>query len=279
LGVAASAAAFNGNADRALALGLETRLKVVTETRFGGPITEFEREEARQIQHSLLPAGPLQGPSFEINYRFSPYAGVGGDFADFFELPDGQVGLYVGDIVGKGLPAALYAALVMGMLRGIHKSGQNTATALSVLNERMLVRPLKGRYATTLYAIFDPASRKLTFSNAGLPYPVLVSESGCSLLGEGGLPSGLFPGAKYDSHTTQLAPGDVVLFATDGLHELRDRNDQDFSWEKLRKIWLECRCKSADESLNLLFEEAREFSEGGSEQHDDITAVVLKIRG
>ena len=175
--------------------------------RFGGPITEFEREEARQIQHSLLPAGPLEGPSFEINYRFSPYAGVGGDFADFFELPDGQVGLYVGDIVGKGLPAALYAALVMGMLRGIHKSGQNTATALAVLNERMLVRPLKGRYATTLYAIFDPVSHKLTFSNAGLPYPVLVSESGCSLLGEGGLPSGLFPGAKYESHTVQLSAG------------------------------------------------------------------------
>jgi sigma-B regulation protein RsbU (phosphoserine phosphatase) len=251
----------------------------VSEVRFGGPITEFEREEARQIQQSLLPSGPLQGSSFEITYRFSPYAGVGGDFADFFELPCGKVGLYVGDIVGKGLPAALYAALVMGMLRGIHKSGQDTATALAILNERMLVRPLKGRYATTLYAIYDPATRKLTFSNAGLPYPLLASESGCILLGAGGLPSGLFPGASYESYTAQLHPGDVVLFATDGLHELRNRADQDFSWDRMQEIWLGCRCKSAEQSLNLLFDEAREFSEGGSEQHDDITAVVLKICG
>src|SRR6202050_2052131 len=123
--------------------------------RFGGPITEFEREEARQIQQSLLPAGPLRGTSFEITYRFSPYAGVGGDFADFFELPDGQVGLYIGDVVGKGLAAALYAALVMGLLRGLHKSGANPAESLALLNRRMLVRPVTGRYATTLYALFD----------------------------------------------------------------------------------------------------------------------------
>ena len=83
-------------------------------------------------------------PSFEIAYRFSPYAGVGGDFADFFELPDGQVGIYVGDVVGKGLPAALYAALVMGLLRGLHKTGSGTADSLSLLNERMLVRPVTG---------------------------------------------------------------------------------------------------------------------------------------
>ncbi len=68
-------------------------------------------------------------------YRFSPFAGVGGDFADFFELPDGQAGLYVGDVVGKGLPAALYAALVMGMLRGLHKTGADTATSLGAIEQ------------------------------------------------------------------------------------------------------------------------------------------------
>ena len=81
---------------------------------------------------------------------------MGGDFADFFQLPDGQIGIYVGDVVGKGLPAAMYAALVMGMLRGIHKTGEDTATALALLNERLLVRPVAGRYAATLYAVFDP---------------------------------------------------------------------------------------------------------------------------
>jgi len=179
-------------------MGLQSSL----DERFAGPVTRFEREEARQIQYSLLPACSLEAPSFEIAYRFSPYAGVGGDFADFFELPDGQVGLYIGDVVGKGLPAALYAALVMGLLRGLHKTGSSTAESLALLNNRMLVRPVTGRYATTLYAIFDPASRKLTFSNAGMPQPLLVSESGCRPLGEGGLPSGIFPGADSTNFAT-----------------------------------------------------------------------------
>ena len=95
---------------------------------------------------------------------FRRLAGVGGDFADFFTLPDGQVGLYLGDVVGKGLSAALYAALVMGLLRGIHKDGNEPGRALTLLNKRMLVRPVVGRFAVTLYATFDPASRKFTSS-------------------------------------------------------------------------------------------------------------------
>jgi phosphoserine phosphatase RsbU/P len=254
-------------------MGLQTAI----DERFSGPLTRFEREEARQIQYSLLPAGSLVGSTFEIAFRFSPFAGVGGDFADFFELPDGQVGLYVGDVVGKGLPAALYAALVMGLLRGLHKTGSDTAESLALLNNRMLVRPVTGRYATTLYANYDPASRILKFSNAGMPQPLLVSEAGCMPLGEGGLPSGIFANATYDSHSIQLHPGDAVLFASDGLHELRDRYDKDFSWQRLQDIWLQCRSHSAEDSLGLLFEEARQFCEGGSDQQDDITAVVLKV--
>ncbi len=254
-------------------MGLQTAI----DERFTGPLTRFEREEARQIQYSLLPSGSLIGSSFEIAFRFSPFAGVGGDFADFFELPGTQVGLYIGDVVGKGLPAALYAALVMGLLRGLHKTGSGTADSLSLLNERMLVRPVTGRYATTLYAMFDRATRKLTFSNAGMPQPLLVSEAGCMPLGEGGLPSGIFPGATYDSHSIQLYPGDAVQFASDGLHELRDRHDKDFSWQRLQDIWLQCRKHNAEEALGLLFDEARNFCEGGSDQQDDITAVVLKV--
>ena len=241
--------------------------------------TDFEREEARLIQQSLLPGKTLCESSFELACRFSPYAGVGGDFADFFSLPTGQVGLYVGDVAGKGLAAALYAALVMGTLRGVHKTGRDTASVMAFLNRRLLVRPVTGRYSATLYALFDPPSRLLDFSNAGLPYPLLASASGCTRLGEGGLPSGLFPGASYLRHSVKLSPGDAVLFATDGLHELRDRHDSDFSWEKLAHVWQRCRPKSAEDALDCLMEEARRFSEGGSAPHDDITAVALKVRG
>ena len=248
---------------------------IATETP-GRPAVELEHEEAMQIQRSLLPAGPLLGSTFEVFYRFLPYGEVGGDFADFFTLPDGQTGLYIGDVVGKGLPAAMYAALVMGMMRGIHKSGLGAAEALALLNQRMIVRPVPGRYAATLYAIFDPETRELTFSNAGLPQPVLVSASGCTRLGGGGFPSGLFPAAEYELHSVQLAPGDTVLFATDGLHELRDANNADFSWDKLADIWKRCHGLSANESLDYLMDEAQRFARDGC-QNDDITAVVLKV--
>jgi phosphoserine phosphatase RsbU/P len=251
-------------------------VRVAVEAHVGANAFDAERDEARQIQYSLLPAGDLKGEGFEIACRFAPLAEVGGDFADFFNLPDGHAGIYVGDVVGKGLPAAMYSALVMGMLRGINKTGEDTASVLALLNKRLLVRPVSGRYAATLYALYDPATLKLTFSNAGLPYPLHASASGCKPLGLGGIPSGLFPGSSYDLHTIQLAPGDAVLFATDGLHELQNREGADFSWERLSEIWQSCQRRAASESLKILLEEAMAYSEGGR-YHDDITAVVLKV--
>jgi sigma-B regulation protein RsbU (phosphoserine phosphatase) len=240
-------------------------------------MSELEREEARQIQLSLLPSAALITRTAEVAYRFEPYAGVGGDFADFFELPNGHVGIYIGDVVGKGLSAAMYATLVMGTLRGTHKTGSDTASVLGMLNKRLLVRPVLGRYAATVYAVYDPATRELAFSNAGLPYPLLASGKDCKRLGQGGLPSGLFGGSSYECHRVQLAPGDAVLFATDGLTELRDCRDNDFSWDRLSEIWKMSLGKTAEESLDFLFEEAGRFSEGVHAQQDDITAIVLKI--
>jgi phosphoserine phosphatase RsbU/P len=237
-----------------------------------------EKDEAREIQNSLLPSGTLRSSSVEIAYRFSPFAEVGGDFADFFILPNGIAGLYIGDVVGKGLGAAMYAALVMGTLRGINKTGEQASAVLATLNKRLLVRPVHGRFATTLYASYDPACRELTFSNAGMPYPLIASDSGCRQLREGGLPSGMFPGSSYDVHRVCLSPGDSVLFATDGLHELRGVHDDDFGWVRMAEIWRECREKSVDESLECLLHGAKHFAVGGIQQ-DDITAIALKIPG
>ncbi len=235
-----------------------------------------EKDEAREIQNSLLPSGTLRNAAIEIAYRFSPYGEVGGDFADFFTLPNGTIALYIGDVVGKGLAAAMYAALVMGMLRGINKTGEQTSTVLAVLNKRLLVRPVHGRFATTLYAVYDPVCRELAFSNAGMPYPLRASEAGCHQLKEGGLPSGMFPNTAYNTHRVSLTPGDSVLFATDGLHELRGDSGDDFGWSRMAEIWGACRQATADESLQWLLHGAKDFAVGGI-QHDDITVVALKI--
>lgn len=235
---------------------------------------EMEMDEARHIQASLLPTGPLRGPNFEIACRFVPFADVSGDFADYFDLPNGLVGIYVGDVTGKGLPAAMYGAMVMGTLRGTNKTGESTKAVLEVLNTRLLARPVSGRFCATVYALLNPATLELQFSNAGLPYPLHASDAGCRAVGEGGVPSGLFPGSCYDVHSIKLSPGDSVLFASDGLHELRNCHEEDFS-SQLSDVWHRCRAKSAEEMLDRLFESLSEFA-GPARQRDDITVVIVK---
>jgi len=241
-------------------------------------ICEDHMHEAQLIQSSLLPVKPLREESVEISFRFVPFAEVSGDFADFFPLPNGRIGLYLGDVAGKGLPAAMYGALAMGTLRGIHKSGTETASVLTTLNQRLMQRPLRGRYCCTLYAVFDPATGELAFSNAGLPQPLLISKAECQGLGEGGLPPGMFAGTNYDQHLVQLAPGDSVLFASDGLHEASNGNGIEFCAQHMAECWEQCRHKSADESLNFLFESLQAFSSGNA-PNDDVTVLILKVPG
>lgn len=233
-------------------------------------------QQAQLIQTSLLPLSGLSHEVVEIAFRFIPFSEVGGDFVDFFRLPDGFIGIYLGDVVGKGLTAAMFAALVIGTLRGIHKTGTDTPRVLSLLNERILQRPILGGFCSTLYAVFNPATLELAFSNAGMPLPLLLSGTTCQRLGEGGLPSGLLPGATYGRHVVQLKPGDRVLFATDGLHELRNREGLEFGEARMEEIWAQCPPCSASESTDFIFDHQASFSEG-SLPHDDITAIVLKV--
>ena len=237
---------------------------------------EEHARDAKLIQSSLLPTQGLVHESVEIAFRFMPFSEVGGDFVDFFRLPDGFIGIYLGDVVGKGSPAAMYAALVTGTLRGVHKCGTDTGSVLARLNERLLQRPIPGRFCSTLYALFNPATRELIFSNAGMPLPLLVSGTACQQLGEGGFPSGMFPGSAYGRHVVQLRPGDCILFATDGLHELRNGEGVEFSAAQLEQVWKQCGDKSANESADFVFDGQATFSNGLA-PHDDITAVVLKV--
>jgi len=243
-----------------------------------GRICEEHLREAQIIQSSLLPIAGIYHESVEVAFRCIPFSEVGGDFADIFRLPDGSVGIYLGDVVGKGLPAAMYGALVMGTLRGIHKTGTDTAHVLDLLNERLVQRPIKGRFCSTLYAVFIPATRELIFSNAGMPLPLLASGTGWRQLGDGGLPSGMFPGATYERHVVELSPGDCVLFASDGLHELRNGEGVEFCTTEMAEIWAQCKGKSATEAVDFIFEHQMTFSDGVA-PHDDITAVVLKVLG
>jgi len=238
-------------------------------------LRESELEEARSLQLSLLPNAPLRAGSVEFASRFKAAAAVGGDFLDYFHLSDGHIGIYVGDVVGKGLSAAMYAALTVGTLRGIHKTGCPPMTVLSTLNRRLRTRAVLGRYSAVQYAVYNPETRELLYSNAGLPRPIHISGSTCCEVGQGGLPSGLFDEAQYDQYSVRLAPGDAVLFLTDGLIEAHDPAREEFGSSRVMEICREYLNSSSDDLLTHLFQAVESFS-GDKAPQDDITAALLR---
>lgn len=134
-------------------------------------LREQELEEARIIQSSMFPSRPRHEFDIVISHEFQPFAEAGGDFLDYFALADGTIGLHVGDVSGTGLPAALYAALTIGTLRGIHKTGRRPARVLSLLNERLHLRGIPARHACIQCALFYPATGEMVISSAGMPGP------------------------------------------------------------------------------------------------------------
>ena len=167
----------------------------------------------------MLPHGPWRTADTTICYEFQPFYEVGGDFLDFFTLTDGVIGIYLGDVTGKGLPAALYAALAAGTLPGVHKTGTPPATVLSTVNRRVILRGVSPRYAAMQYACFDPRTGILLIASAGMEGPLILSARGCRELELRGIPSGMFPETNYESETVQLERGDSVIFLSDGFSE------------------------------------------------------------
>lgn len=241
-------------------------------------LREQELEEARVIQNVMLPAHPLRAAGVTISHEFQPVAEVGGDYLDYFLLSDDSVGLYIGDVSGKGLPAALYAALAVGTLRGVHKTGQDPGRVLSTLNERLLLRGIPGRHSAIQYALFHPPSRRMRIVSAGMPGPVLLRDSRPTVLQIAGLPPGLFPAVTYDELSLQLEPGDSLLFCTDGLTDARAACDQEFGMEGICDV---CQRHSGDSPLDLLgsvFRAIQCFT-ANCKQWDDMTAACLHFAG
>ncbi len=239
-------------------------------------VREHEIEEARTLQRAMVPAAPLQADPVEIAHQFRPVTQVGGDFLDYFVLTDHTLGLYLGDVVGKGLPAALYAALVVGTLHGLHKTGESPAQVLRLLNKRLRMRGMVDRFCGVQYAVFDPETRLLRYANAGLPGPLHLSVRGCRELREGGLPAGMFDDSRYEPQCVLLEPGDAVVFLTDGLTEAMNPDWEEFGARRLVKTCEENWNASAPALLNRIFAAVDAFV-AGHPQHDDMAAAVLKF--
>jgi sigma-B regulation protein RsbU (phosphoserine phosphatase) len=237
---------------------------------------EQELAEARAIQIGMLPHGPLRTADVTVCYEFRPFHEVGGDFLDFFTLTDGVIGIYLGDVSGKGLPAALYAALAVGTLRGVHKTGTPPASVLSVLNRRVMLRGVSSpRYAAVQYGCFDPRTGILRIASAGMAGPLILSAQGYRELELRGIPPGMFPATDYESETVQLERGDSVVFLSDGFSESQNSAGDFFGMERVQEVCEPLREKTPEVILERLTGAVASYS-CGRPQQDDRTAAILR---
>ena len=235
---------------------------------------EQELEEARIIQQGMFPPETLAIGSVTMAHKVVPMTEVGGDFLDYFALSDATLGLYLGDVAGKGLPAALYAALAVGTLRGVQKTGACPTTVLELLNKRLAMRGIPSRYAATQYALYDPPARRLHIANGGVPGPLHLTARGCQELLLPGIPPGLLMEASYEVTTLQLQAGDSVVFFTDGITDAMNHKDELYGIERLAQLCEQHRGAPPAELLERIFSGVEKFAHG-QQQHDDMTVAIL----
>lgn len=237
---------------------------------------EEELAEARAIQRLMLPPEILRAGPVTVAHQFQPVDIVGGDFLDCFKMGNGTVRFYVGDVSGKGLPAAMYAALMVGVLRGIHKTGQSPGKVLAALNQRLMSRGVLWRHTAIAYGVFGPASMEMYLASAGMPGPLHFWGDSCNILAVSGIPPGLFADAEYETLTVRLEPGDSVILCSDGIIEAQNARYEDFGIERLMAICGPRRRLSPEELLTQIFLAVQDFTHV-IQQHDDMAAAILHL--
>lgn len=250
-------------------------------------VEELRRKDARlakelaiagQVQHGLFPEECPAGERWEAAARFVPARELGGDLYDFYELGEGQLGLAVGDVAGKGVPAALYAAFVSGMVRARAFERRDPSDLMARANRTLNRRGVEGLFCTLAYARFDFAKGELRLSNSGLPYPLhyRAADGRCAPVELAGLPLGAFETASYDELALAVAPGDVLLFHSDGLSEAYDGREG-YGVPRMLECLRQAAGQPAEEIAARLLADLDAFL-GGADPGDDVTLVVVKVR-
>ena len=262
-------------------MGAGTGLQERMEERLKQEIRERERVEqelhvARRIQQASLPKEVPTLEGWQISPLYQPAREVGGDFYDFFELPDGRLGIVVGDATGKGVPAALVMASTRSMLRAVAQaSNYSPGEVLRRVNDPLVTDIPPNMFITCFYCILDPESGRLKYANAGHDLPYLHRRRGeAEELRARGMPLGLMPGMGYEEKEIVLEAGEATLFYSDGLVEAHDPEGHMFSFPRLRALIAQHAQKESLEKA--LLEELYSFVGEGWEQEDDITLLALR---
>lgn len=238
---------------------------------------EQELKIAAEIQRALLPQPRRQGGFFEAAGASVPCRAIGGDFFDYLDFPTGEFGFALGDVAGKGAPAALLTAVLQGIFSAQTVTSDGPSATLARVNQALIRRAIEARFATVLYGVLSRDGR-LTYCNAGHNPPIVIGDEGMRRLDKGGLILGLFEHASFEEETLQLRPGDLIVVFSDGVTEALNPAGDEFGEERL----IECISQHRREEPHLLLEcilaGVREFT-AEAVQSDDVTALVLRYGG
>ena len=234
---------------------------------------------ARELQFRLLPQKRPALKNAEVAARFSPARQIGGDLYDFLKYSGhGVIGIAVGDVSGKGAPAAIYAGLVAGTTSSHAIDEPSAAQMLEAVNLSLSERPIEAQYVSMIYAVWHDDERSLQVANSGLPSPLRISEGRAEEIPVAGIPLGLFATSEYDEHNLRAKPGDFFVFFTDGITDATSSEGKMFGRGRLEKVAIKHAHRSADEIAEAIFRAVSDHAKG-MDAFDDLTVVVLKVKG
>jgi phosphoserine phosphatase RsbU/P len=231
---------------------------------------------ARELQFHLLPPCCPTLAHLQIGARFAPARAIGGDLYDFIPYSRGRMAIAVGDVSGKGAPAAIYAALTSGFVRSHATAELCPPDMLANINKSLMRRPISAQFVSMIFAVWSDRTRKLQIANSGCPRPIHCRDGKTEIVQATGLPLGLFPEATYDALTYDSQPGDVFVFFSDGLIDARNLDGGSFGRNGIERIVARTWQLPADDIAEAVFAAAAEYA-AGVEAFDDQTIVVLKV--
>jgi sigma-B regulation protein RsbU (phosphoserine phosphatase) len=238
---------------------------------------EQEMRIAAEIQRALLPLSSHDGQHYEAAAATIPTRQIGGDFYDYADLPDGRFAFVLGDVAGKGPPAALLSALVQGMFAGQGLDALQPAETMRRINDALIRRAIEARYVTMMYGHLGLDGR-LTYCNAGHNPPFVAGRRGVRRLETGGCPVGMFEGETFDQETLQLEPGEWIVVFTDGVSEALSVTDEEFGDLRLTEAVGAHLDADPKTMLDAIVSRVKAFTVGAP-QNDDLTAFVIRYRG
>jgi serine phosphatase RsbU (regulator of sigma subunit)/anti-sigma regulatory factor (Ser/Thr protein kinase) len=235
---------------------------------------EQELRVAQLIQKNFLPKELPRLPGWQVSAHYRPARAVGGDFYDFIELENGRLGLVIGDVTDKGVPAALVMAATRSVLRASALRIASPSEVLKSVNDLLTPDIPPNMFVTCLYGVLDPVTGTLRFANAGHNLPYVHTAKGAVELRATGMPLGLMPGMTYEESEAQLKPGETILLYSDGLTEAHSPKREMFGFPRL--LDLVGKTSGSAEMSETLLSELALFTGPGWEQEDDVTLVALE---